>query len=174
MEMDKLEHDFLVWTSFPSSLVARSDTPARGNYLLKELTQVVPGANIKAEANFKWENSDKALHPLIAIYWYDAAGKEVGTSVLIHPLYQAFPETYLEWTKITNVVRPTIPANAVVGQVWYKAGAAIPGKVANCWLDDLKIYQDDVLIYSNDFSNWAPLLIIPAEIITGVAMIKYI
>ena len=26
------------------------------------------------------------------------------------------------------------------------------------WFDDVKVYQDNVLIYSNDFSNWNPYI----------------
>lgn len=150
-------YDFLTWTSFPSSL--RVDVPAQYkiDHLITELMRITPKTDISMEANFKWKNNDH--FPLVAIFWYDATGVEVGSTVLIHPLWQGPRITDLEWTKITNVVRPTIPENAVIGKVVYRTGYSDkPGVIANCWLDDLKVYQDGTLIYANDFGNWNPII----------------
>jgi len=155
-KMEVMRYDFSQWHSYPSSLFLKSVTTPRKDYTLTQLTHITSGATIQAEVFFKWENNNKAEIPLIGIEWYDTTGVIVSTSALIHPLYNAFPDMYLPWTKITNVVRPLIPANAVMGKVIYKTGATIPGKVSNSWVDDLKIYQNGELIYSNDFNNWNP------------------
>ena len=76
-----------------------------------------------------------------------------------------------DWTTL-NSSKLIPPERSLVG-VRIVGGAGFPEKPGVTWFDDLRIYQDDVLIYANNFSNWAPA-IIPAQIITGVAMIKYL
>ena len=162
--MRKKEHDFLNWTSFPSSLKMVSDElqPEWLGYWLGPIS-VNPGAKLKFTVNLKQSGVLYYAGGLV-LEGYD--GKEwkrlVGRIIL-----QSFGS--FDWT--TKEAEYTIPSGIVAIRLAVAGGGTNdPTKPAETWWDDLRIYQDNVPIYSNDFSNWTPT-IITAEITTGLAAI---
>ena len=164
-----VECDFLSYTSFPSSvkLVNVTDEVIYVWHIVADDISIKPGAKVTLECNAKQvrhvvegEITGVRLDVLVGGKWLEPGF-----------MWLPFPYGTFDWQRIPPGTRTGIvPAGATVMKVALYA-KGVKGDVA--WFDDLKIFQDDILIYSNDFSNWAPV-IIPAEIITGVAIIKYI
>ena len=166
--MGKAEYDFITWTSFPSSAKitveeeAPRGTPWPGE---PQAIQVKAGDKLKVEVNAKCLNhrptGDGSISRVTLGGWDGSKWVVMGPYPII-PL----PLGTFNWSKFTSP-EVTVPAGITVVNV------GPVGAVGTIWFGDLKIYQDDVLIYENKFSNWAPV-IIPTEIITGAAMIKFI
>jgi len=164
----KIEYDFLTWKSFPSS--ARLFNDEQEGFAIWILPQarslpVTPGSTLRVEANVK--QKDVAVGPYPSLIPIDGwNGKEWSRIVTHHIKLGTFDWLFLTFeSKVPSGIITITPA--LFGGAGYKEAPAIT------WFDDLKIYQDDKLIYANDFSNWTPI-IIPAQIITGAAMIKFI
>jgi hypothetical protein len=147
-----VEYDFLTWTSFPSSVKLVNDEPEKATWLLVfDFLSVKPGASIRAEMKAKQE---KVLYPKyvsgFAVDGWD--GKEWKRIARL-----ALPLGNFDWSeqRLDLVVPSGIMAirGALAGGAGSSEG--VPGFT---WFDDLKIYQDDVLIYANDFSNWNPYI----------------
>ena len=120
------------------------------------------GSRIKVKVNAKREGTTPTPLPShFTLIGFNDKGE-------MRHLFWAFirlPETPFDWRAFTR--EETLPADIV------RIGGQCAGGVGTTWYDDFRIYQDGALIYSDDFSNWDPI-IIPAEIITGAAMIKFI
>ena len=107
---------------------------------------------IKVECNIKVENGVMEEAAWIAIMGWDTAGREVrGTWFTTPPLVSR------DWVRVEA-------SKEMPGEVAYVeirmvcAGSGKKGELASTWFDDLKIYQDGVLIYANDFNNWNPYI----------------
>ena len=166
--MKKAEFDSLTWANFPSSLKLTVDEATHYGEVTP-VTASKPNSRIRMTIKAKLKD---VLYDFshIALDGWDGS-----------KWFRIEPPPYvpvdlgrgtIDWK--TVVLETIIPSNVNLIRPYLVAGGGSPEKPAITWFDDLKIYQDDVLIYENNFSNWAPLIIIPAEIITGVAAIKFI
>ena len=152
-------YDFLTWISPPSSLKLITEEPRYSAFLVAEEVAVTPGAPTRLEVYAK---QDKIVHDTSFVLleriiegrwrWYQTI------------YFPKEPKDRFDWQKFSLDFINHVECD--------KVRISLHGGGVN-WFDDLKIFQNDVLIYENDFSNWAPI-IIPAQIITGVAMIKYL
>jgi len=149
-----VEYDFLTWTSFPSSLKLVNDTTTIEYvwYKVAEGIPVKPGGKVTLECmgkqvgHFEKEKITGVRLDLMINGKWDPAGF----------MWLAFPQGTFDWKKISYPVSPkAVPEGATVMMVRLYA-KGVKGDVA--WFDDLKIYQDGVLIYSNSFDNWKPYL----------------
>ena len=61
----------------------------------------------------------------------------------------------LEWEQVIKMSRLS-PESKFLRLILVAGIPVSSGQIAQTWFDDLKIYQDDVLIYENIFSDWAP------------------
>ena len=156
-----VEYDFLSWTSFPSSLKLSSSEKDHVTGPYTPILPIKPMARLRIEVNAKQQN---VVGPYVSGFQLRGGPKEPELATFCRVTLPKGTFDWLHFTSIEEVAPPGI--QWITGVVWSGTGGST-------WFDDLKIYQDDALIYSNDFSNWAPI-IIPAEIITGAAMIKFI
>jgi len=151
----KEEYDFLTWTSFPSS--AKIVCPRNTGWSVwpRPVAQVsvIPGSTVKIEANAKQQNVLKERYrSAIPVDGFN--GEEWSR---IWPAVIHFPLGTFDWRKMERSF--TVPSDVEVIRVLYSCGAGISeDKPGITWLDDLKIYQDDKLIYANDFSNLNPYI----------------
>ena len=165
----KAQYDFLDYVSFPSSgKLVNDGTEGRvyiGWYPQRVRLAVNPDATLKVEYNAKGQNTVYGSH--VSIDGWN--GTEWRRLINIPP--KLLPLGSFDWRVISESFK--IPPDVTVIGYQPSAGAGDRATPGITWFDDLKIYQNGVPIYENKFSNWAPI-IIPAEIITGVAMIKYL
>jgi len=145
----KIEYDFLTWTSFPSSIKLINDEPERAAWTkFYNAISVRPGFTLRVQIMAKQENVQYYVGGL-AVEGFD--GKE-WTRILRTKL----PLGTFDWSIHSQEI--TVPANVVAIRLNMAGGAGEPGRPGITWFDDLKIYQDNVLIYANDFSNWNPYI----------------
>jgi len=154
--MDKIEYDFLSWTSFPSSLKMIYDG-ARGFWWFIPGSErpVKPGA-VRISVKVKKENVgltpgiDPEFRDSRVIIWgfNGAEWKWLGKMTVGYGTEN--------WREYTGEVE--IPAGIDLLKVQLRCGAGAKERPAITWFDDLKIYQDDKLIYANDFNNWNPYI----------------
>lgn len=154
--MRKREYDFLTWTSFPSSAklicdepetwVSGGDSPPIG---------VRPGSTVKITVKAKQEN---VLYKHSHIHIDEWDGKEWKMAVpLTVPPYPNIPFGHVDWTQFSSaeyIIPPSVTA-IIFRPLGGPGSKEAPGVT---WFDDLKIYQDGVLIYAEDFSKWDPLI----------------
>jgi hypothetical protein len=74
-----------------------------------------------------------------------------------------------DWEKVSFVFSVPSGVTSIRGACF--GGGGDP--VGITWFDDLKIYQDGVLIYETKFSNWAPFIAIPAPIVAGLGVVWF-
>jgi len=167
----KTEYDFLDWTSFPSSLKV-SDDRGTGYWdpaLPHTKIPIKPPCKIRVEAMVKAENipsppADLGASIFCPTMYADGKVRRYGFT-------NPFAIEDMGWIKTTYEIKEDAGDYLLVAPRVGGSGQA--GVFATSKFDDIKVWIDDVLIYSNDFSNWAPV-IIPAEIITGAAIIKFL
>jgi len=169
--MRRTEYDFLTWQSFPSSAKLIRDESGWTFWPWIKTIPVSPGVTVKASFKAKQQNvvstpSHVKFEGWDGSRWVDGFGAPLKTP-------RGLPFGSFDWTDFTGLHEQTIPPGFSAMRVTVVGGGGTPEAPSITWFDDLRIYQDDVLIYAGDFSNWAPI-IIPAQIITGVAMIKFI
>jgi len=144
--MRKAEYDFLTWKSFPSSAKIWIDELEGWALWPRWLDSIAvrPEASVKVQVFVKQHNVlGFPSHILMEGY-----NQVTGDWQHILPDIW-FPKGSFNWTLHEHVF--AVPANVVALRLGLRGGG---GGIT--WYDDLKIYQDDVLIYSNDFSNWNP------------------
>ena len=155
--MRKAEYDFLSWTSFPSSGKILNDTRNLWAYFFDGYTPslaVTPGSTIMIKVNAKQSNV-MFMRSGVVIHWYDReADKWRYLKELKLPLgsfdWQVFEYTFKVPAGVT-LIRGRIRAG----------GSGTPGSPGITWFDDLKIYQDDKLIYDNYFTALRPGKVVP-------------
>ena len=159
--MRKVEYDFLTWTSFPSSLKLLNNESGNESWTHFDLPKisVVPGATLRCKVKAKQENVTYSV-------------SHGGHGLPSMPSFFELPLGTFDWKEFAGEEFKVAPGTHEMTP-YLDGGSGSKGLPGVTWFDDLRVYQDGVLIYSNDFSNWAPI-IIPAEIITGAAMIKFI
>jgi len=151
-----MAYDFLVWTSWPSSL--KETTTRKEYYFARHLFYheilIEPGNRIRVECMAKVENVavgnggmgirvlDEARRPLVR----RTAPVLSGTR---------------PWS--IGVTEFTVPEGGMILAVFPVAGGSDGVTPATTWWDDLKIYMDDVLIYDSDVTALRPGRIIPVK-----------
>jgi len=163
----KIEYDFLNWKSFPSSLKLTNKNPSDWVYgPYSAIIPIIPSSIISVKVQVKQENviPPNPSHVLI--------GGWNGEKWIDIPAKRETPFGTFDWASFDFYNTQIYPDTQAL-RVHVSGGGGRPETPGITWFDDLRIYRNDVLIYSNDFSNWAPI-IIPTEIITGVVAIKFI
>ena len=147
----KVEYDLRIWKSFPSSLKLTSNELTPTWHSMKRWFTINPGSVIDVEVNAK---QGKVTHEASRIYVNGRNGEGVRLGVANLP-----PHTIFDWTKFA-VPTFTVPADVSFITVYLIGGGTTnPEEPAETWYDDLRIYQDGVLIFENKFSKWGPTLI---------------
>jgi len=155
--LKKVEYDFLSWSSFPSSLKMINDEARRGPWLVLFHNQpTTPGARITATFKIKEEHTIRDPSGLwgVMIYWnrepapLPIPGKAYGWTWLEAGTTPLGTHDWMDWE--IKAVHP-VPSE---GRYLLAYLVGPPGGIS--WWDDLKIYQDNKLIYENKFSNWLP------------------
>ncbi len=163
--MRKSEYDFLTWKSFPSSIKLVSDEEWLGGWweVFRNIP-VTPGSKVRAEIMGKSDNvptplpppSERMLGSYLVIYGSEDGATYRSLGFLV-PSGGVYGKT--DWTK--HSVEMIIPPDVKLIR-----GALVAAK-GETWFDDLKIYQDDILIYENQFTDWAPIIGATAGAILG-------
>jgi hypothetical protein len=155
-----VEYDFLTWTSFPSSLKLVNETD-REEYVWYRVAEAIPvkgGAKMTLEANMKQASYGKRSRSTSGMsmagvridVWRDSLKGYEGF------LWLEAPWGDYDWVNVKYPFSPkAIPSDARYMKVALYAKGFKP---ATIWFDDLRIYQDGAIIYSNDFSNWKPYI----------------
>jgi hypothetical protein len=146
----KNEYDFLNWKSFPSSAKITVAEEVDFNFWpFSNPISVTPGRQLRLEVQVKQENVTN-LHSHIAILEWDGKGWK---RMYIDPPLGApgLPLGTFDWNKFTALTE-LVPTDVSLIRV------APVGGVGITWFDDLKVYQDEKLIFSEDFSNWNPYI----------------
>ena len=138
-----VKSDFLSFKSFPSSLKITNIGPEKWIwYNVVTDLPVIPGKKVTYQIQVK--QKDVVTEPSgINLYGKNGTSKAVS--------YGGFPIGTYDWSLHENP-GVTIPSDVTLLNVALFAGKG------TTWVDDLKIFQDDVLIYSNDFSNYNPII----------------
>jgi len=166
----KKEYDFLVRTSFLSSAKLINDERAGHviwGTLFKSLT-VTPGATLTVRVNAKQENV-LYTHSYLALSGFN--GKEWRA---LRPTIE-LPLGSFDW--MPHSMEIPIPSDivAIRSLAGPLGGAGSPEAPGITWFDDLKIYQDDVLIYENKFT--APIVQVTVggvlPIATGLGVVRF-
>lgn len=154
--MRKPEYDFLNWTSFPSSGKVFTDEArydAWATWGVSPVIPVTPGRTLKAEVMVKQQN---VMYSRSHVHMVGYDGKTWRVMPSIPPVETPIPVGTFDWKKF--LLEETIPSDIIAIRVDPAGGAGSPEAPGITWFDNLKIYQDDVLIYSNDFTNWNPYI----------------
>ena len=145
----RIEYDFFTWTSFPSSLVM--EHPETGYFIRKRLPDIIkvtPRAKLEVRVNAKARNLEGGSH--IWIFAWDGT-KWVPLPELVHVPREdreIMTGTY-NWTEY-SLYHVAIPEGVTALLIELNAWKGIT------WWDDLRIFENDKLIYINRFSNWLP------------------
>lgn len=155
--MRKDEYDFNTWTSFPSSIKLINDEKEGFAAFRPDMLTVKGGSMLRIMINAKWRDV-LYLKSRVPVDGWD--GME----------WRRLLNLYLNgmgikgWDTYSSEFRVPQDIEAVRLTLW--GGGGTPGIT---WFDDLKIYQDDVLIYQNKFSEWKTVGAVVGAVIGGVA-----
>ena len=162
--MRKIQYDLLTWKSFPSSLKVLNDVPAEPFFIGETgWLAVTPTKTIKFQI---WGKGQRILGDRPSRIAID--GRNGG---LIRLYDGFFPKGTFDWHLLEKTF--AVPSGVtMINASWIAGNGYSVGQPATTWFDDLKIYQDDVLIYDNYFTAIRPGKIIPTviqppEIIVG-------
>ena len=72
-----------------------------------------------------------------------------------------------------RVGEKTIPGDIRMLRVQLVSAGGTPERPAETWVDDLRILQDDVLIYKNKFTSLWPLTGVALPIVTGLGAVRF-
>lgn len=145
---DKSEYDFTDFKSAPSSV--KLTVEAINGWIAGPKLPIIPvnaGATIRVEFYAKSKDNQKGTTQ------FTRFGLSYFTSTVKGDLlngYITIPDGTHPWSKFTQEY--TTPAGT------YQIVPFFGATKGTVWFDDLKIYQNNVLIYSNDFSNWNPYI----------------
>lgn len=163
------EYDFLTWVSFPSSIKLTSDEDYLvGRWLVFSNIPVTPGSTVRLEIMAKTNNlpvpvttSDpETFGSFLSSYGSkDGVGYNwLGKNARV-PIGGVYGKT--DWTKhSTEFILPP--------EIQLLQGIFLAAKGLT-WFDDLQVFQDDVLIYEDKFSNWKLVGAAAGAVIGGVA-----
>jgi len=165
----KTEYDFLNFTSAPSSLKLINDREEeRVWFTVGGVISVKPNSLITLKLKAKQMEATLS-GGYGAVNGWD--GKNWSN---LYALFYHLPKGNFEWAEFTN----DFPKHKILDGVTHLrillgSGLGPEGQEVTNWYDDLKIYQDDELIYENYFTMLRPGKIIPAmmkppEIVVGV------
>jgi hypothetical protein len=169
--MIKAEYDFSNWTSFPSSIKLTNDTENQRSYFGWRVP-VAPGKTLTL--TFKGKGENQTIHPISKLGTsHVSIDGEYADGRRVRLLTVSFPLGSFNWQEFKGSV-------VVPSDIWYIridlwSGTGLPEKPNIAWFDDLKVYMDNTLIFSNDFTNWNPyigagvggiLTAVPAYLIT--------
>jgi len=156
-----MEYDFLTWTSFPSSVKVVNPEARHKTEIFAVNIPVTPGATVKAVVNAKTKD----------VIPYRGNGSWI--SIMGSP-------DGVDWKYIDGgfTVPPVPGVRGTKDWQQYESEMRMPADIkllrlhftfpkGTTWFDDLKIYQDDKLIYENYFSATPrPLKIVPVLNVT--------
>lgn len=158
--MNKIEYDLQTWTNFPSSLKFTSEgQPLPLRTPLFPNIAVTPNTTLTFKMDVKQENIVTDFQSQLAIY-----RGPIPEAPWITGWY--FPKGTYDWTPFVMSLKVPDNVTAINGILW--SGGGTPEKIGCTWFDNLKIYQDGVLIYSNDFSNWNPYIGAGVGVMAGI------
>jgi len=155
-----MEYDFKNWVSFPSSIKIITDKPEGLTTKRLPWVPVTPRSQIRVSCKVKTEGV--TVYPSRIGVWvgYDSEEKEI-RALYIRPM-GAF-----DWHEDSQQF--VLPDNALRMMLY------LGGAFGTTWFDDLKIYQDDVLIYENNFT--APIakgaVMTALPIVTGLGVVRF-
>ena len=162
IDTERVTPDFLTWKSFPSSLKLENVTEPV-SYVwptLAEGVPVTPSKPLRVEVYAKQVDSS-LYHSGVRVdawtgeKWYYAVG------------WLEFFGTF-NWKKFVVTSNPVqMDAKALKVMIF-----ALGPKGKTTWYDDLRIYQDDILIYENKFTGLWPLTSVIAPIATGLGVVR--
>lgn len=144
--------DFLSYTSFPNSVKCVNRDVDHRTRIFSPDIPVMPGSLVRAEVKARTENVST---PRDLGSWISIMGSPDGKNWIYMGAGFTVPQVpgtwgTRDWMQFKFEMK--IPADILFLRCHF---ACAPGIT---WFDDLKIFQDDELIYSNDFSNWTPLI----------------
>jgi len=153
----KAEVDFLNWASFPSSLKLVNDEATWFVPIISLWIPVKPGSKIDVKVKAKSERNAPIDSTLSFLWARNVLLKDV---LRIH-----FPSGAFQWS--------TFKGSFVVASDVDKIQAGFMVSPSLLWVDDLRIYQDGVLIYEDKFTGWGSLISIPAPIVAGLGVVRF-
>jgi len=160
-------YDFLNFKSFPSSL--KEETRAK-KVLIPDVyaAAVKPGSQVTLSIHVKQSNVvGKGINQGSLSIWGRNTGEKIVSPAML------FPEGTFDWMNFKKTI--TIPSGVTLlyGSLW--AGAGTEDTPGISWFDDLKIYQDGVLIYENNFT--APIVQTAVGVVlpiaTGLGVVRF-
>ncbi len=168
--MRKAEYDFLTYTSFPSSVKLINDEVGQTAWWktwVPYSLPVTPGSTLRTEVKIKQQDVINRPESRVILLGLKA-GEWVGSKDLGlgYPFIGYVPLGTFDWTLFERTI--TVPDDVPTIRLAYAGGAGTPERTGLTWYDDLKIYQDDVFIYENKFSDWTPVGAVAGGIIGGV------
>ena len=153
-EMVTLDYDQFVFNSFPSSLkLVNKEDRLRGWWVVFDNVPVTPSSVIQAEIAAKSNNVQTPIQP--------GDEKTRGSYLTIYGSSDGETYRYLDFLVPRETVRGIrdwgnyVQEHMMPEDVRFIRGRLVAAK-GETWFDDLKIYQNGVLIYTEDFTNWAP------------------
>ena len=163
-----MEYDFRRWTTFPSSIKLISDESGETGrvvtpYLFQSLI-VKPGSKLTVECKLKGNNIAYA-RSLVALAGWNGREWTFREPTIVSP-----PGTF-EWETLRT--ETIIPSDIKYLRGILAGGGGSPQGIT--WYDNLKIYQDDVIIYENKFT--APIakgtVMVALPIVMGLGVIRF-
>jgi hypothetical protein len=154
--MPKLEFDFLSYTSFPSSVKYVNDTPGSWYWppIVATNIPVTPGKKLRIEFKAKGTNiQPTGVDKVGCFLWVQAYDGKEWKEISRVPKFPHMLGTF-NWAAFSGEL--TVPAGALLVRLGLGIASGTATQPSAFWLDDLKVFQDNALIYANDFNNWNP------------------
>jgi len=177
----KVEYDFLNYTSFPSSMKIFNDTDRRGPWELLTINlPITSGANISADIKIKEENAHADPTGIWGLTLYtspEPAPRPVGGQPTPWKYFNTThtPLGTHDWVDRSLSKVKVVPVDHRFMLIAIYGSAGSPETPCISWFDDLKVYQDDMLIYENKFT--APIakgaVMAALSIITGLGVVRF-
>jgi len=164
---EQVTYDFLDRISFPSSVKIVNPTGAHRTHVFSPAIPITPGSLARAEVQAKTKD---VLTPNGNGSWISIMGSPdeinwvyIGSGFTV----PAVPGTWgtRGWAPFKSEMRMPADIRFLRCHFTYAPGIT--------WFDDLKIYQDGVLIYENKFTGWWPLTSVLAPIVTGLGVVRF-
>lgn len=154
--MLRVSYDFLHYVSFPSS-IKLFNSEAKRSWSTSTLTSIgIAPKALVVELKAKQQNVNPIFDAVsvFRVIPFDSKGAQISYGDTLILPYLTF-----DWTTFKGTL--SIPSNTTTIQMRVSGGAGTPEAPGITWFDDLKIYQDGVLIYDNYFSAIRPGKVMP-------------